>query len=201
MSSTDTATEPKQNPRGGAPKGNLNARKHGFHSAKKALSEFGQRAIDGRSAMGRALADSQADLERDLGGDLSAQKSTIVELACRTRLLVDGCDAFIMQNGAISKRKRALYPIVMQRQQLADALARYLSMLGLERAPKPTPSLADYMRERAQSEQVPESKAEPLAASPAQPNALEPTTQRRATNGRFSSAEAEQVDDSTAEPA
>ncbi len=46
----------------GAPKGNRNARKHGFHAAKKALSEFGQAAIDGRSALGRALADFRGEV-------------------------------------------------------------------------------------------------------------------------------------------
>jgi len=34
------------------------------------------------------------------------------------------------------RQKSALIPVVLQRQALADALARYMSMLGLERRQK-----------------------------------------------------------------
>ncbi len=46
-----------------------------------------------------------------------------------------------------SKRERKLYPIVRQRQALADSLARYMGMLGLDRRAK-IYDLSDYVVEQ-----------------------------------------------------
>jgi len=46
-------------------------------------------------------------------------------------------------------RRRALLPVVKERTQLADALARYLNLLGLERRSRPMPSLNEYLQGRA----------------------------------------------------
>ena len=64
----------------------------------------------------------------DLGGEeaISAQHRVLVELAVRTRLYVDTLDVWIMaQPSLVNARKRAVHPVVLQRQQLAEALARY----------------------------------------------------------------------------
>lgn len=45
----------------------------------------------------------------------------------------------------MNHRKRALRPVVLQRQQLADALARLMTQLGLERKAKQLPSLSEYL--------------------------------------------------------
>ena len=45
--------------------------------------------------------------------------------------------------------ERALLPVVRERTQLADALARYLATLGLERRAKPTRSLQEYLASRS----------------------------------------------------
>ena len=135
----------------GAPKGNRNARKHGFHAAKKALSEFGQAAIDGRSALGRALADFRGEVERDLGGaeNLSAQQHAVIDVLCRTKLLLDGVDNFLLsQRSLINKRKRALLPIVRERTALAESYVRHLQMLGLEKRQPPAMDLQAYLRQR-----------------------------------------------------
>jgi hypothetical protein len=136
---------------GGAPINNRNARKHGFNPAKAALSEFGQRVIDGRSALGRALADWRQEIVRDLGGaeQLSAQQHTVIDIVVRTKILLDGCDAYIMTTGIVNKRKRAVHPIVIQRGQLAESLVRHLSMLGLKRKAQEVPSLQEYLRQHA----------------------------------------------------
>jgi hypothetical protein len=42
---------------------------------------------------------------------------------------------------------RALLPVVRERQQLADALARYMTTLGLERRAKPVPSIREILAE------------------------------------------------------
>jgi hypothetical protein len=51
--------------------------------------------------------------------------------------MLDSIDAWILtQPTLINSRKRSLIPVVLQRQTLADGLARYLSQLGLERRHK-----------------------------------------------------------------
>ena len=58
-------------------------------------------------------------------------------LAVKTKLLLDSIDVWLLQQKTlIVKRKRSIIPAVAQRQVLADALAQYLSQLGLERRQK-----------------------------------------------------------------
>jgi hypothetical protein len=47
----------------------------------------------------------------------------------------------------VNARKRALLPVVKERIQLADALARYLYALGLQRRAAPVKSLEAYVAE------------------------------------------------------
>ncbi len=85
----------------------------------------------------------------DLGGpdQVSAQQLTVLELATRTKVLLDGIDAWLFeQPSLVNKRERRLFAIVKERQQLADSLARYMSMLGLERRGK-VYDLSDYVVE------------------------------------------------------
>ena len=140
------ATE-SRDPRG------LNALKHGLHSLKATMKVLGNRAIDGRTKVGRALAQWRIAIINDLGGaqSVSTAQEQIVELAVKTNLLLYSVDAYLLQNGSlVNKRKRCLYPIVRERQVLADALARYLGQLGLERRCKPVPTRGEYLAERGQ---------------------------------------------------
>jgi hypothetical protein len=51
-------------------------------------------------------------------------------------LYLDSVDAWLLeQRSLVNARRRAVLPVVLQRQQLADALARYLSQLGTVRRP------------------------------------------------------------------
>lgn len=60
--------------------------------------------------------------------------------------MLDSIDAWLLvQPSLVNLRRRALLPVVRERQQLADALARYLGQLGLERRGKPVPDLASYL--------------------------------------------------------
>lgn len=121
---------------GGAPKGNGNAYKHGLYTMKRAVIERGLAAIDGRSAVGRALSQWRADLIRDLGGQdtISTQQEALVDLAVKSKLLLDSVDVWLLQQPSlVNKRKKSLLPVVRERQQLADGLARYLGQLGLEK--------------------------------------------------------------------
>jgi len=109
-------------------------RKHGLYSMKKALMRLGSNAIDRRYTVRKALAKWRADLIADLGGDISTQQSALVDLAVKSKLLLDSIDAWLLvQPSLVNARKKSLLPVVKERQALADGLARYLAQLGLHR--------------------------------------------------------------------
>jgi hypothetical protein len=106
--------------------------------------------IDKRTALGKALAQWKADLIADLGGDPSTAQVALIDLAVRSKLLLDSIDAWLMtQESLVNKKRRSLIPVVKERQALADGLAKYLMSLGLERRAKPVPSLAAYLGSKA----------------------------------------------------
>jgi hypothetical protein len=128
-----------------------NGRKHGLTGAKRALREYGARAIDARTKAARELAEWTAEIVADLGGEdqISAQQRTVIELAGRTRFLLNGIDAWLIQQPSmVNKSKRRLFDVVQQRQQLSDALARYMNMLGLERKRADPEDLTSYIEEQ-----------------------------------------------------
>jgi hypothetical protein len=130
--------------------GNRNALTHGLHTLKRTISLLGGRTIDRRYRVGKALAQWRDDIVADLGGadTISTQQQALVELAVRSKLLLDSVDAWLLvQPSLINARKRTLLPVVIQRQALADALARYLAQLGLKRVSKEV-SLQDYVQEK-----------------------------------------------------
>ena len=109
-------------------------RKHGLYTMKKALMRLGGHAIDRRYRVGKSLAKWRNDLIADLGGDISTQQSALVDLAVKSKLLLDSIDAWLLvQPSLVNARKKSLLPVVRERQALADGLARYLSQLGLHR--------------------------------------------------------------------
>ncbi len=144
------------------PPGNKNAMKHGLHSMKRTIKELGTRAIDGRSKVGRALMEWRAEIIADLGGPeaVTTAQEQVIELAVRTKLMLDSIDAYVLENGRlVNKKKRCLFPVVKERQQLADGLARYLNLIGLERRSKPVQSLTQYL---AEAQNTSGSKTEPV---------------------------------------
>jgi hypothetical protein len=106
---------------------------------KRAVNALGNRAIDGRTTTGKALVKWRADLIADLGGDVSTQQEAVINLAVKSKLILDSIDTWLLQQSSlINTRKKSVLPVVMQRQQLADGLARYLAQLGLGRIAKDT---------------------------------------------------------------
>jgi hypothetical protein len=111
--------------------------KHGLTLLKRAVNGLGNRVIDRRTATGKALTKWRADLIEDLGGDVSTQQSALVDLCVKSKLILDSIDTWILgQPSLINARKKSLFPVVIQRQTLADGLARYLAQLGLARRTK-----------------------------------------------------------------
>jgi hypothetical protein len=108
----------------------------GYWAAKHALARFGRHVIDGRSRVAHALDEFRDALIADLGGaeSVSQQQKVLVDLAVRTHLMVSSLDNYLLSLGSlVNKRKRAVWPVVRERVSLADSLARYMSMLGLEK--------------------------------------------------------------------
>ena len=110
--------------------------------SKQALKDIGSRRIqdvlDGRTTAAKELAHWRDALVTDMGGDPSAMELTVLEQAARTKVILDALDSWLFADPTrvINKSKRQVSPVVMQRQKLADALVRYVSLLGLERQSK-----------------------------------------------------------------
>ena len=123
--------------------------KHGAYTLRKAVQTLGSRALPSKStALGRALHEWRAGLVADLGGDaaVSTQQLALVELAVRTKLLVDSVDAYVLGMGSpVNKRKRCLHPVVRERQALVGQLQSLLRDLGLERRAREPEDLRSYV--------------------------------------------------------
>jgi hypothetical protein len=105
-------------------------------------------ALDPQGPIGRALAEWRRDLTQDLGGpeSITTAQAGMVELAVRTKLMLDSVDGFILtMESPVNQRRRSVYPVILQRQSLANGLARFLEALGLERRAPKTLSLAEYL--------------------------------------------------------
>lgn len=136
--------------------------RHGLHALKARVSVRGLGAVDMRTSAARTLFAWKEELLRDLGRDLPAQKIALVELAVRTRLYIEHLDAFLMsQPSLVNRRRKSVIPALRERMSLVDSLGRILSQLGLERVPKPVPSLAAYLASRGNESDEPEVDAEP----------------------------------------
>jgi len=99
----------------------------------------GFRAIDRRTAGAREALAFRRELVTALGGeaDLSPQRRRLIDMAARAALLLDHIDSWLVsQQSLINARTRAMLPVLVQRQSLADHLARVLDRLGLDRLPQ-----------------------------------------------------------------
>lgn len=148
--------------------------KHGLTTLKQAVNGLGGRVIDMRTTLGKALAQWRADLVADLGGRdaISTQQAAVIDLAVKTKLLLDSIDAWLLTQpvSLVDRRRRALIPVVRERQQLADALARYMTTLGLERRKPPAQSLDDVLREIAAEREAATAQEDPRSAKGPDPH-------------------------------
>ena len=127
--------------------------KHGLTALHNALRSVSDREgwLESLGEVGEALKAWKADLVADLGGAeaVSTQERAIIELAVKTYLMLESVDRFLLsQPSLVNKSRRQLFPAVLQRQQLADALARYMTALVLKRRVKQGPDLKTYLAER-----------------------------------------------------
>lgn len=82
---------------------------HGHYLLKRAIKELGNRALDHRTWMAKALAEWKVEILRDRGGQesVSAQKQAVLDLAMTTKLLLDSVDVWLLQQpSVVNARKR-----------------------------------------------------------------------------------------------
>jgi hypothetical protein len=90
-------------------------------------------------ALGRALHGWRESLVADLGGPdaISTQQIAFVDLAVRTKLLVDSVDAYVLaMPSPVNRQRRCLHPVVKERQSLVTQLQSILRDLSLARQAK-----------------------------------------------------------------
>lgn len=126
-------------PAGSTAKARRGYRKSGIHSAEKALSRRGLSALDGPSAIARAVRDWRTAVAGDLGGPevLSQAQRTLLNVAAQDVVLLSVADSWLRENahGIINRCRRAFVPLVEQRLRVASHLAELLKTLGLKRTP------------------------------------------------------------------
>jgi hypothetical protein len=75
----------------------------GLYTLKGAVNLLGGRVIDKRYRAGKALANWRA------GGDVSVQQETIIDLAVKSKLILDSIDVWLLsQPSLVNPRKRSL---------------------------------------------------------------------------------------------
>jgi len=123
--------------------------KSGVYTLKRAVQTLGSRAMPpSRTALGRVLREWRESLVADLGGPdgVTTQQLALVDMAVRSKLLVDSVDAYVLaMESPVNKRRRCLYPVVKERQALVSQLQSLLRDLGLERRAKAPLDLSTYL--------------------------------------------------------
>lgn len=140
---------PADSPTDAAPKRHRVSRRAVRHARSALAFLDGHQRLDGRTWQAQFLEREAASLASDLGGDLSHQQRLVVALVARQRLLVEMIDAWLFQQHPVNRGKRALLPVVRERQAIVDGLARMLSTLGLERRAKRAPTLAEVIEQES----------------------------------------------------
>ena len=112
---------------------------HSLRRLRSAVTALTTKRLDGRSAVAIAVRKWKDEVRRDLGGDLSRAQETILEAAAQSWVIVSSLDDWIARQPSLVSKKRALLPVVVQRMQIAEGLARQLDRLGLDRKAKPMP--------------------------------------------------------------
>src|SRR5256885_2580250 len=110
---------------------------HGARIMRKTLRVLTTRRLDGRSALAVAVRRWKEDVRRDLGGDLTRAQETILEAAAQAWVIISSLDDWIARQPSLVTKKRQLLPVVVQRMQIAEGLARNLERLGLGRGVPP----------------------------------------------------------------
>jgi hypothetical protein len=116
---------------------------------RRTLEQRGLADLTG-TEVGRALEAFKAEVIDALGGsaNVTPQQVTIIEAIARQKLFLESLDAWLFQQKSLVHwRKRAAFPIVMQRSTLSRDLVYMLGLLGLDRKKLPPKPLTQIIRE------------------------------------------------------
>lgn len=108
----------------------------------------GMAVIDKRSTAAQNILRWRRAVIDDLGGPaaLTTAQLTLVELAARTKAVLDHLDAHLLSKTSLLKGQQAkAVPLVQDRLKVADSLTRALISLGLDRKPTVLPALTSYV--------------------------------------------------------
>ena len=128
--------------------GNSHARIHGGKRAKYELKELKRRALDGRTTQARLVRELEAELISAFGGEdqVSPQQRWVIQRAAVLQLQLSALDAFVLgMDSLVNKKRRQIYPIVLEHAKLSQSLTSLLTTLGLNRQAKPALTLSDYL--------------------------------------------------------
>lgn len=161
----------------------------GLNALKARVKVHGLQAVDRRTAGARELLAWRTQLIADLGGQdaLTAAQGALVDMAARTWLYIGSVDLWLLeQRSLVNLRRRSLLPVVRERQQLVDSLARLLTTLGLERRARKVPDLREYVEARygTSESRAANGAGERAQAQDAAPAADAATTPRDPAAGR-----------------
>jgi len=129
-------------------------KRNGLAALKRKVLMHGLKLVDRRTLAAKSLVEWKQQIVNDLGGDqaISSQQETLIELACRTKLILEHIDSYILgQESIIDLEKKSVYPVIQQRGTLANSLVYLLAQLGLERKPRRARSLQSYLEEKSKS--------------------------------------------------
>jgi hypothetical protein len=134
--STPDPDEPAPGELDGAGRRKNGRESHGYHRAERILREHKGRhnaLYSMRTTIGRINAQRRDEYVQYCGGEaqLSPTLRECIHGAVKARLLLDWVDAYLMRLGEsmVHRRRKTLYPVVLQRQQLADSLLRYVQQM------------------------------------------------------------------------
>ena len=140
---------------GGPPFGSRNRETHGHWTRKRYVRELGWDRfldhMDRRTAVGKAWFEKRERIYSDMGGktEIAETKLTQIDHLMAVDALVDSGLAWVFQPGGlgpINRRNGRFRPIVNELTKLIEASARLAELVGLDRKPKPVPTLQEYLQ-------------------------------------------------------
>ncbi len=138
MSDEKTAKSKYTNRGGkGGPPGNKNHMKHGYYSLVRMIQNR-RGALDKRTILGKMVRATIAQLEADLGGDLSTAERMLVADVALDTLLLTALNNEVADSAPIIEGKKGLqaHPVHQLRAQLIAQRREHLKLLGLKRVSK-----------------------------------------------------------------
>lgn len=127
-------------------------RKSGVFALKHRLKVRGLKALDQRTHVARSAREWRERVVEDLGGDLSTQEQTVLDMAACAWVLLGVIDARIASDPAavVNWRKRSVVPLVKERTAIAAHLKELLVTLGLKRRVREV-GLSTYTAQRTEA--------------------------------------------------